>query len=128
LSKFNAARLQPNRVLVPGRRKSSRVFAGHLHDFALACDGSLWSWGLNNFGQCGFVPSDPNERRRVESAEDVQPWVLTPCELVQFRGFVWVLVFRWFYALMVRFFLKRRREFGVLCFDFKKIQGTGGCG
>lgn len=33
------------------------IFAGSDHSFAIAKDGKVYSWGLNNFGQCGITAS-----------------------------------------------------------------------
>ncbi|RHZ55266.1 hypothetical protein Glove_417g57 [Diversispora epigaea] len=35
-----------------------KIFAGSFHSFAIRQDGTVFSWGLNNFGQCGFNPKD----------------------------------------------------------------------
>ncbi|CAG8436914.1 11715_t:CDS:2 [Diversispora eburnea] len=35
-----------------------KIFAGSFHSFAIRKDGTIFSWGLNNFGQCGFNPKD----------------------------------------------------------------------
>jgi regulator of chromosome condensation len=36
------------------RRKVKYVATGSYHSFAITEDGKVWSWGLNQFGQCGI--------------------------------------------------------------------------
>ncbi|KAK3997610.1 regulator of chromosome condensation 1/beta-lactamase-inhibitor protein II [Cladorrhinum sp. PSN332] len=40
-----------------GLRKIKDVFSGADHSFALADDGTVYGWGLNNFGQTGVIAS-----------------------------------------------------------------------
>jgi regulator of chromosome condensation len=42
------------------RKKVKSIHSGSFHSFAVTTDGSVYSWGLNSFGQCGFyvVPKD----------------------------------------------------------------------
>lgn len=47
--------LQPHQLNLDTEITS--VFAGSDHSFAIAKDGKVYSWGLNNFGQCGITSS-----------------------------------------------------------------------
>ncbi|CAG8550305.1 465_t:CDS:1 [Acaulospora morrowiae] len=38
--------------------KIEKIFAGAFHNFAIRQDGTVYAWGLNNFGQCGFESKD----------------------------------------------------------------------
>jgi alpha-tubulin suppressor-like RCC1 family protein len=50
----------PAQVTTPSGRKFTALAAGRDHALALAADGSLWSFGLNSFGQLG--DSSNNQR------------------------------------------------------------------
>lgn len=50
---------------VVGVKNIKYIAAGEYHSFALDNDGKLWSWGLNNFGQCG-IPEEAGEGKCVE--------------------------------------------------------------
>lgn len=43
----------PGRVTLPGGRAGVAIGAGAYHCLVLAEDGTLWSWGMNNYGQLG---------------------------------------------------------------------------
>ncbi|OHW90391.1 Ran exchange factor prp20 pim1 [Colletotrichum incanum] len=45
--------LIPQRIGLP-KNKTVKIFAGSYHSFAIDTDGKVWSFGLNNFGQCGI--------------------------------------------------------------------------
>ncbi|KAK1993439.1 RCC1/BLIP-II [Colletotrichum falcatum] len=45
--------LIPQRVGLP-KNKAANIFAGSHHSFVLDTDGKVWTFGLNNFGQCGI--------------------------------------------------------------------------
>ncbi|CAG8466864.1 15822_t:CDS:2 [Acaulospora colombiana] len=47
--------LYPNKLNLIGIEK---VFSGAFHSFAVQQDGTVYAWGLNNFGQCGFTSKD----------------------------------------------------------------------
>lgn len=46
----------PRAINLP-KRAIVRIFAGFHHSFAIDNKGSVWTWGLNNFGQTG-IPAD----------------------------------------------------------------------
>jgi regulator of chromosome condensation len=50
---------------VVGVRNIKYIAAGEYHSFALDVDNKLWSWGLNNFGQCA-IPDQAGEGSCVE--------------------------------------------------------------
>ncbi|KAI8288113.1 Delta-1-pyrroline-5-carboxylate dehydrogenase [Colletotrichum sp. SAR11_240] len=45
--------LVPQRVGLP-KNKTTKIFAGSHHSFAIDTTGKVWGFGLNNFGQCGI--------------------------------------------------------------------------
>ncbi|GKT91422.1 ran exchange factor Prp20/Pim1 [Colletotrichum tofieldiae] len=45
--------LIPQRIGLP-KNKTVKISAGSHHSFAIDTDGKVWSFGLNNFGQCGI--------------------------------------------------------------------------
>jgi regulator of chromosome condensation len=49
------------------RKKVKSIHSGSFHSFAVTTDGSVYSWGLNSFGQCGFYvePKDDSTRSLV---------------------------------------------------------------
>lgn len=51
--------LEPGRVALP-KGKVASIHTGMSHSFAVMKDGSAYSWGLNNFGQCG-IPGNAGE-------------------------------------------------------------------
>jgi regulator of chromosome condensation len=46
--------LQPAPVPIKRSAKIEKIIAGPNHSFAIEKDGSVWSWGLNNFAQTGI--------------------------------------------------------------------------
>lgn len=48
-----AESLVPRAISLP-KRAIVRIFAGFHHNFAIDNKGSVWTWGLNNFGQTGI--------------------------------------------------------------------------
>jgi len=51
--------LAPAPVPIPRKAKISQIVAGPNHSFAIEKDGTVWSWGLNNFAQTGIpYPED----------------------------------------------------------------------
>jgi len=53
-SLFFLAFLIISRSAVELKMIARQVTAGNYHTLAIKTDGSLWSWGLNNYGQLGF--------------------------------------------------------------------------
>lgn len=52
--------LKPQQVVVEGKPdiKFDRVWAGNLTSFARTQQGRIYAWGLNNYSQLGFKPSN----------------------------------------------------------------------
>lgn len=71
--------LNPRVVLFKGSRHSKKIVdvnAGTYSTFALAEDGTVWAWGLNNYGQLGlkgeapvFAPTIVSQLSNLESGE-----------------------------------------------------------
>ncbi|CAG8613869.1 9862_t:CDS:2 [Cetraspora pellucida] len=47
--------LNPEKIAVKGIEK---IFAGSYHSFAVAENGTVYAWGMNNYGQCGIRTRD----------------------------------------------------------------------
>ncbi|PVU90658.1 hypothetical protein BB559_000990 [Furculomyces boomerangus] len=67
------AGLNPDRLHL---RNVVSIGAGSYHSFAATNDGTLFSWGLNNFGQCGLSPNDGGD----------EPLVTVPTEVAALKG------------------------------------------
>jgi regulator of chromosome condensation len=59
--------LTPAPVPLPKGGKIVKVIAGPNHSFAIEKDGSVWSWGLNNFAQTG-IPYGPEKDNDIVTA------------------------------------------------------------
>jgi regulator of chromosome condensation len=47
-------RLEPLHVVFPGNKRIAQVYSGNATFFAVAVNGDVFAWGLNNFSQCGL--------------------------------------------------------------------------
>ncbi|QSL64634.1 hypothetical protein MERGE_001936 [Pneumocystis wakefieldiae] len=62
-------------ALVPrefGLKKIKAIGAGSYHSFAISHDGKVFSWGLNQFGQCGIESSGGEDGAVVSSPTHVE--------------------------------------------------------
>jgi regulator of chromosome condensation len=59
--------LAPAPVPIPKKAQIAQVIAGPNHNFAIEKDGSVWSWGLNNFAQTG-IPYGPKKDNDIVTA------------------------------------------------------------
>lgn len=50
---------------IPGLKNIRSIGAGEYHSFAIDTEDRLWSWGLNNFGQC-FIPEGVGSGAMIE--------------------------------------------------------------
>ncbi|CCJ29231.1 unnamed protein product [Pneumocystis jirovecii] len=74
-------------ALVPrefGLKKIKAIGAGSYHSFAISHDGRVFSWGLNQFGQCGIESSGGEDGAVVSSPTHVQS--LDPYNIVCITG------------------------------------------
>ncbi|CAG8577363.1 23981_t:CDS:2 [Dentiscutata erythropus] len=55
--------LNPEKIAVKGIEK---IFAGAYHSFAVAENGPVYAWGMNNYGQCGIETRDEFIRQPIK--------------------------------------------------------------
>jgi regulator of chromosome condensation len=51
------------------RKKVKSIHSGSFHSFAVTTDGSIYSWGLNSFSQCGIYMEQPEEEVVLQEEE-----------------------------------------------------------
>ncbi|PWW79823.1 hypothetical protein C7212DRAFT_361010 [Tuber magnatum] len=56
-ARHRLTRLNPRQVSLP-RRQVKYVATGSYHSFAITPDGTVWAWGLNQYGQCGIYTEE----------------------------------------------------------------------
>ncbi|KAG5440039.1 hypothetical protein PCK2_000647, partial [Pneumocystis canis] len=62
-------------ALIPrefGLKKIKAIGAGSYHSFAISYEGRVYSWGLNQFGQCGIESSNGEDGTVVSSPTHIQ--------------------------------------------------------
>jgi alpha-tubulin suppressor-like RCC1 family protein len=59
--------------------KVAKIAAGSHHNVALGTDGNVYTWGSNEYGQCGRLNEQPSTLRT--QFVDRQPWALPPGQL-----------------------------------------------
>ncbi|KAG0636516.1 regulator of chromosome condensation 1/beta-lactamase-inhibitor protein II [Tuber brumale] len=65
--------LTPRQVSLP-RRQVKYVATSSYHSFAITRDGSVWAWGLNQYGQCGiYDPQRTGEDSTVVPVPTIVP-------------------------------------------------------
>jgi regulator of chromosome condensation len=65
--------LTPREVEIPRKWKVKSVHSGSFHSFAVTTNGSVFSWGLNSFSQCGMYTEEKDDSTNLVPVPTLVP-------------------------------------------------------